>query len=122
MSHDTCNLRPLCPTWWTVRSGAIGDVLTNYNTLCAVLEETNKTGLDEYAMKAGGSLTRMEKFSTSLVSSYATWCLVVQSSFCALSRAKIPQPKKQVELHCLQRLTLEDRDLILLLIGFMNLF
>ena len=64
MSPDTNDLRPLCPTRWTVRTGAIGAVLSNYSTLCTVLEEVNSTGRDEYAVKAGGILRQMEKFST----------------------------------------------------------
>ena len=56
VSPDTSDLRPLCPTRWTVRTGAIGAVLSNYSVLCTVLEEVNSTGRDEYAMKAGGIL------------------------------------------------------------------
>ena len=43
----------LCPTRWTVQTGAIAAVLTNYCTLCAVLQEVNETGRDEYAMHEG---------------------------------------------------------------------
>lgn len=64
MSPDTSGLRPLCPTRWTVRTGVIGAVLNNYSTLCAVLEEVNQTGCDEYAMKAGGYVAQLEMFST----------------------------------------------------------
>ena len=64
VSPDTSDLRPLCPTRWTVRTAAIGAVLSNYSTLCTVLEEVNTTGRDEYAMKAGGMLRMLEKFST----------------------------------------------------------
>ena len=54
MSHDTNDLRPLCPTRWTVRTGAIGAVLSNCSTLCALLKEVNNTGYDEYAVKLVG--------------------------------------------------------------------
>ena len=64
MSTDTSGLRPLCPTRWTVRTGAIDAVLNNYCTLCAVLEEVNQTGRDEHARKAGGLLAQFEMFST----------------------------------------------------------
>ena len=64
VSPDTSDLRPLCPTRWTVRTGAIGAVISNYSTLCTVLEEVNSTGRDEYAMKAGGILRMLEKFAT----------------------------------------------------------
>ena len=36
VSPDTSDLRPLCPTRWTVQTGAIGAVLSNYSTLCTV--------------------------------------------------------------------------------------
>ena len=43
-SHD---LRPLCPTRWTVRTGAINAVIVNYSTLCRALDEISTTGRDE---------------------------------------------------------------------------
>ncbi len=66
MSPDTSDLRlrPLCPTRWTVRTDAIGAILSNYSTLCTVQEEVNSTGRDEYAMKAGGMLRMLETFAT----------------------------------------------------------
>lgn len=64
MSPDTCNLRPLCPTRWTVRGGAIMAVLDNYNTLQSALEEIHETGRDEYVMKAGGFLRLLQEFTT----------------------------------------------------------
>ena len=64
MTPSTHDLRPLCPTRWTVRTGAIHAVITNYSTLCKALEEISTTGRDEYAMKANGYLQQMEKFST----------------------------------------------------------
>ena len=64
LSPDTMDLRPLCPTRWTVRTGAIGAILSNYSTLCTVLNDVHLSGRDEYAMKAGGYLTLLEKFGT----------------------------------------------------------
>ena len=64
MSPETSDLRPLCPTRWTVRTCSIKVLLENYSTLCTVLEEIHTTGHDEYAMKAGGFLNQLEKFST----------------------------------------------------------
>ena len=46
-------LKPLCPTRWTVQTGAISAALDNYSVLLACLEEVHATGRDEYAMKAG---------------------------------------------------------------------
>ena len=64
VSPDVIDLKPLCPTRWTVRTGAIQAILDNYAALCETLEEVNSTGRDEYAMKAGGFLQQMEKFET----------------------------------------------------------
>ena len=64
MTPGMQDLRPLCPTRWTVRTGAINGVLANYSTLCKALDEISISGRDEYAMKASGFLQQMEKFST----------------------------------------------------------
>ena len=55
------SLKPLCPTRWTVRTRAIGAVLTNYSLLLDALEIIQR-GKDEYAMKANGYLTSMQQF------------------------------------------------------------
>ena len=60
-SHD---LRPLCPTRWTVRTGTVIAVIVNYSAICRALDEISTTGRDEYAMKASGFLQQMENFST----------------------------------------------------------
>ena len=77
MSLDTNDLRPLCPTRWTVRTGAIGAVLSNYSrsTLCTLLDEVNRTGYDKYAMKAGGFLRMME--IVLFLSQTVSWCVAV---------------------------------------------
>ena len=41
-------VRPLCPTRWTVRTGAIGAVLENYEALQETMEEINVSGNDDY--------------------------------------------------------------------------
>lgn len=64
MSPGAHDLRALCPTRWTVRTGAIHAVIENYATLCHALDEIHASGRDEYAMKAGGCLQQMEKFRT----------------------------------------------------------
>lgn len=64
LSPETQNLKPLCPTRWTVRTCAIKAVLDNYETLLLALEEINTTGRDEYAMKAGGFVRQLQLFST----------------------------------------------------------
>ena len=61
MSPESTDLRPLCPTRWTVRTYAIKALLDNYSTLCTALDEVHSTGRDEYALKA---LNQLENFNT----------------------------------------------------------
>ncbi len=56
----------MCPTRWTVRTGAISAVLENYDTLVSTLDEIHATGHDEYAMKADGFVKQLQLFSTFL--------------------------------------------------------
>ena len=64
ISPGATALKPLCPTRWTVRTAAIDAALKNYTVLHKALAEINEDGRDEYALKAGGHLNLMEKFST----------------------------------------------------------
>lgn len=66
LSHNSLSpsLKPLSPTCWTVRIGAINAVLANYEVLCDALCKIHEESYDEYAMKAGGILHAMEKFCT----------------------------------------------------------
>lgn len=57
-------LKPLCPTRWTARTGAIGAVLTDYSVLMETLDEVHQTTRDEYGLRAAGLLVALEKFST----------------------------------------------------------
>ena len=41
--QDTGNLRPLCPTRWTMRICSIKSVLDNYSELLSFLEEVSQT-------------------------------------------------------------------------------
>ena len=66
------SLKPLCPTRWTVRTKAIEAVLSNYEVLTTALIDIHENGRDEYALKAGGYLRTMEKFSTSYLIFSAT--------------------------------------------------
>ena len=70
LSPGVTKLKPLCLTRWTVRTAAIDVVLKNYAVLLDTLAKIHEDGRDEYAMKAGGFLTSMEKFSTFLVLIY----------------------------------------------------
>lgn len=48
---ESHNLKPLCPTRWTVRTAAISAVLENYEALISTIEEVHSTGHDEYAIE-----------------------------------------------------------------------
>ena len=63
VSPGAPTLKPLCPTRWTVRTRAIGAILSNYELLMDALEMIQK-GKDEYAMKANGYLNSMQSFRT----------------------------------------------------------
>ena len=63
LSPGAPTLKPLCPTRWTVRTAAFASVLQNYQVLCSILEEIHSSGTDEYAIKAAGFLSLMEKFN-----------------------------------------------------------
>ena len=60
--ETTTSLRMLCPTRWTVRHASIDSIVQNYQVLQAALGEILLG--HEYAAKANGLLTRMEKFDT----------------------------------------------------------
>ena len=64
LSPKTRNLKPLCPTRWTVCTGAISTILDNCEALFATLDEVNASGRDEYAMKAGGFGRQLQLIST----------------------------------------------------------
>ena len=64
LSPGAPSLKPLCPTRWTVHTKAIEAVLSNYEVLKTALIDIHENGRDEYALKAGGYLRTMEKFST----------------------------------------------------------
>ena len=57
------SLKPLCPTRWTVRATAFKAILSNYAALQSTLEIVGQ-GTDEYARKANGLISLMEKFGT----------------------------------------------------------
>ena len=62
MSPGAHDLRPLCPTRWTVRTG----VIQNYATLCQALDGIHASGRHEYAMKAGGVCSKWTNVENSL--------------------------------------------------------
>lgn len=64
LSPNTNDSRPLCPTRRTVRTDAVAAVLTNYEALCATMNEVNQTCRDENAFKAGGFARQLQQFQT----------------------------------------------------------
>ena len=57
------SLKPLCPTRWTVRTGAVLSVLKNYAILQEELEHLGQ-GSGESSAKATGLSRNMEQFQT----------------------------------------------------------
>ena len=55
---------PLCPTIWTVRTGAISAVLQNYEVLQETFEDTHRSTHDRNGITGGGMISLMDKFST----------------------------------------------------------
>lgn len=58
------SLKPLCPTRWTVRTGALDAVLKNYSVICRELEQINEESCGEPSIKAMGLLAVMDRFAT----------------------------------------------------------
>ena len=63
-SPQATNIRPLCPTRWTVRQGALSSILDNYEALQDTMTTVNQECHDDYGMRAGGILAQLEKFDT----------------------------------------------------------
>jgi len=57
-------LKPLCPTRWTVRTGAIHAVISNYPIIFLELEKIGTEASSEGSRKAIGLIAVMEKFAT----------------------------------------------------------
>ena len=64
LSIGGTGLRPLCPTRWTVRTGAINAVLKNYPTLLQALQTTADTCYNDYGRRANSIFTQLHKFDT----------------------------------------------------------
>ena len=65
LSSGLLSLKPLCPTWWIVRTGAILSIIQNYKVLedeLDLLSQDTDTG--EAASKASGLLINVEQFHT----------------------------------------------------------
>ena len=64
LSPGSPGLKPLCPTRWTVRTGAIDAILKNYSVISEELEQIEVESHSESSRKALGLLALMERFST----------------------------------------------------------
>jgi len=61
--QDTENLRPLCPTRWTIRLCSIKSVLDNYTQLLSFLEEVLQTKRGEAGSKSSGCAKQLSTLS-----------------------------------------------------------
>ena len=62
-SPSTSGIHSLCPTRWTVRTGAMQAIINNYEVLQMTME-TSSHGTDDCSRRAAGVLALMDKFST----------------------------------------------------------
>ena len=60
-SSANSGIRSLCPTRWTVRTGAIQAILNNYGSLQMTMEAASH-GTDDCSRRAGGVMAMMDKF------------------------------------------------------------
>ena len=64
LSPEGSGIRPLCPTRWTVCTGAIDAVLRNYPAIIEALATISEDSHDDYGRRANGLLSQLEKFET----------------------------------------------------------
>ena len=57
-------IHSLCPTRWTVRTGAMQAIVANYKALYSAMEASSH-GIDDCFRRASGVLAVMDRFSTS---------------------------------------------------------
>ena len=62
-SLSTAGIRTLCRTRWTVRSGAMQAIISNYKVLQEAMEVSSH-GSDDCSRRANGILALMERFAT----------------------------------------------------------
>lgn len=61
-SKTSTNLRPLCPTRWTMRASSMDQILTSYQHLLRFFEEYALQDSSDAASKCAGYLEQMSKF------------------------------------------------------------
>ena len=62
-SSSTARIRTLCPTRWTVCSGAMQTIISNYEKLQDAMQVSSH-GSDDCSRRANGIMALMERFST----------------------------------------------------------
>ena len=107
-------IRTLCSTRWTVRTGAMQAIKTNYKTLEVKMEEASH-GTDDCSRHASGVAALMEKFSTFLDWRSPCFYLVLLNSFLVrtLQGRKINVDDSFIAVNAciwtLQRLRIDDK-------------
>ena len=61
---QTTGIKPLCPTMWTVRTGALDAIIKNYEVIYMELDIVGKDSNDESSNKSPSLKALMERFST----------------------------------------------------------
>lgn len=61
-SSSTSGIKTLCPTRWTVRTGAMSAIVNNYEVLHNTFEEASE-GTDECSRRANGAVALMDRFA-----------------------------------------------------------
>ena len=120
-------LKPLCPTRWTVRTGAIDAILKNYAILIETLEDIHATTHDGYGLKAGGFVRSLEAFTTLFGLKLALNLfseaeqvslalqrknLIIQDALCAVNAAKqyYNRLRSDKEFNCFHLDTIKDAE------------
>lgn len=64
LAPEAPQLKPLCPTRWTVRTGAIDAIIKNYDVIRQELEQISDGTCGEASSRALGLLSLMDKFAS----------------------------------------------------------
>ena len=84
LSPEGTGLRPLCPTRWTVKTGAFDAVLKNYAAILQALQQISEQSHDDYGRRANGLLSQLERFDVyfGLKLSFLVFSGTEQTSIC----------------------------------------
>ncbi|XP_039283135.1 zinc finger MYM-type protein 1-like [Nilaparvata lugens] len=62
--HDTSEIRPLCPTRWTMRASSVQQILKNYENILELFKTISSSDKNEAGYKCAGFLESMLTFKT----------------------------------------------------------